>query len=282
MAEMKLRVARGFKIGTRINSIEVPPQLRIKKTSGIAWLDDAIGGEGGFTPTSTWMLTGGPGAGKSTLLRQLADSLTLAGHIAVYNTGEESLYQAKMACERLDLKSNFPVGEEIMLPRVLTYLDNVKSEPKNKSKQIFYLQDSLQTLDDGKYVDSAGNSRGTTSKTPTYCATGIVDWMQNNFGIGIFIGQCTKGDTFKGDNTIKHAVDGHAHMYYDEKEKSDTYGCLLFEVSKNRWGCNGKTYVLALGNKGIEERGHFRKAGAVAAEKRAQGEDSEEPEGVAA
>lgn len=269
MAEMRLKVSRGFKVGTRINTIEVPAALRVKKTSGITWLDDALGGEGGFTPTTTMMLTGGPGAGKSTLLRQLADSMTAAGHIVVYNTGEESLFQAKMACERLQLKSNFMVGEEIMLPNMLTFLDNVKKDPKNKDKQVVYLQDSLQTLDDGKYVDAKGVSRGTTGKTPTYCAEMMVDWMQANFGIGVFIGQCTKGGEFAGQNTIKHAIDTHAHMFYDEREKSDTYGCLIFEVQKNRWGCNGKSYILALTKQGIEERGFFRKAGAVAADEHA-------------
>lgn len=282
MADMRLKVARGFKVGTRINTIEVPPQLRVKKTSGIAWLDDALGGEGGFTPTATWMLTGGSGVGKSTLLRQLADSMTNAGHIVLYNTGEESLFQAKMACERLQLKSNFMVGEEVMLPKVLTFLDNLKADPKNKGKQIVYLQDSLQTMDDGKYVDAKGNSRGTTGKTPTYVVQGIVNWAQANFGICVFIGQCTKGDQFKGDNTIKHAVDGHAHMFYDEKEKSDTYGCLLFEVQKNRWGCNGKTFILGLTNTGIEERSHFRKAGAVAAENRGKKDEGADEADAAA
>lgn len=264
MPEMKLNVARGFKMGTRISTIEVPPALRIKKTSGISWLDEALGGEGGFTPTTTCMLTGGPGAGKSTLVRQLANSLTQAGHVALYNTGEESLYQAKMACERLGLKNDFAVGEEIMLPRVLTYLDAVKNDPKNKGKQIFYLQDSLQTLDDGKYVDSAGESRGTNGKTPERATDMIVDWTQRNFGISIFIGQVTKGGEFAGTQHIKHAIDTHAHMWYDEKEKSDTYGCLLFEVQKNRWGCNGKTFILGLEKTGVVERGHFRKAGAAA------------------
>lgn len=260
MAEMSLKVARGFKTGTKINTIEVPAELRVKRSSGITWFDDALGGEGGFTPTTTMMLTGGPGAGKSTLLRQLSDSMMKAGHVVLYNTGEESLYQAKMACERLKLTSNFPVGEEVMLPKVLTYLDNVKADPKNKGKQIVLLQDSLQTLDDAKYVDKDGESRGTTGKTPTTCAKMLVDWAQNNFGIVVFIGQCTKGGEFAGQNTIKHAIDTHAHMFVDEKEKSDTYGCLLFEVQKNRWGCNGKTYILGLTSTGIEERGHFKKA----------------------
>lgn len=259
--EMKLNVKRGFPTGTKVQSIVVPEELKRKATSGIKWFDDAIGGEGGFTPTSTMMLTGMPGAGKSTLLRQLADSMTGAGHVVVYNTGEESLFQAKMACERLKLKNNFMVGEETMLPNLLTFLDKLKADPKNKDKRIVLLQDSLQTLDDGKYVDAQGRSRGTTGNTPVHCSEMLVDWMQSNFGICVFIGQVTKGGDFAGKQTIQHAIDVRAHLFYDEKEKSDTYGCLLLEVTKNRWGCNGKTYVLGMTSTGIEERGSFTKAG---------------------
>ena len=269
MSTMSLKVARGFKLGTMRSTIEVPAALRIKRTSGIDWLDDAIGGEGGFTPTTTMMLTGGPGAGKSTLMRIMADTLTKAGHIAIYNSGEESLYQCQMACERLDLKLDFMMGEEVMLPKLLTYCDNVRNDPKNAKKQVFLLDDSLQTLDDGKYVDKDGKSRGTTSKTPTYCAEMIVDWAQSkdkhgNFGIAAFVSQCTKSGEFAGQNTIRHAIDTHAHLYVDEKEKSDTFGCLIFEVSKNRWGCNNKSYILQRSKKGyLEEAGSFKKAGAT-------------------
>lgn len=262
MAEMKLGTQRGFKTGTRISSIEVPPELRIKQSTGIEWFNNALGDEGGWTPTTTMMLTGGPGAGKSTLVRQLANSTKGQDHVPVYMSGEESLFQAKMACERLKLKNDFMVSEEVMLPRLLASLDQIKTEPKNKGKQIILLADSLQTLDDGKYVDSAGNSRGTTGNTPLACSHMLVDWMQKNFGICVFIGQCNKAGDFAGKNGIKHAIDVHAHMHYDEKEKSDTYGCLLFEVTKNRWGCNGKTFVLGLEKEGIVEKGSFMKAGA--------------------
>ena len=146
-----------------------------------------------------------------------------------------------------------------MVSNLLTYLDNVKKA--NPTKQIVLLQDSLQTLDDGKYVDRTGESQGTTSRTPTACAKMLVEWAQENFGVVIFVGQCTKGGVFAGQNIIKHAIDIHANLFCDEKEKSDTYGCLLFEVQKNRWGCTGKTYILGLTKEGIEERGCFSKAG---------------------
>lgn len=261
MAGMNLQVARGFKTGTMIQAIDVPDALRVKKSTGMRWMDAALGGLGGMTPTSTMMLTGGPGAGKSTLVRQLASSMTGEGHLVLYNTGEESLFQAKMACERLKLQHDFPVGEETMLPKVLEFLDRVKADPKLNGRQIVYLQDSLQTLDDGKYVDAQGRSRGTTGNTPMHCTEMIVDWMQRNFGIAVFIGQCNKAGDFAGKNGIKHAIDIHAHMFVDEKEKSDTFGCLLFEVQKNRWGCNGMTMILGMEQQGIVERGHIVKPG---------------------
>ena len=166
-----------------------------------------------------------------------------------------------MSCERLKLKNRFQVSEEAMLPKLLTYMDGLRAEPKNKGKQLVLLIDSIQALDDGKYVDSQGRSRGTTGNTPVHCAEMLVDWCQANFGICWFIGQVTKSGDFAGKQAINHAIDTRAHLFYDDKEKSDTYGCLLMEVPKNRWGCNGMTMVLGMTGTGLEERGHIMKAG---------------------
>ena len=261
MAEMNLKTARGFDTGTMVQSISVPPELRVKKSSGIKWVDTALGGTGGWTPTSCMMLTGGPGTGKSTLLRQLADTTTGEGHFTVYMSGEESLYQAKMACERMGLKNDFRVSEEKMLPRLLAWMEKAKADPKNAGKQQILLIDSLQTLDDGKYLDSKGNSRGTTGNTPLACTEMLVDWCQRTFGICVFIGQVGKGGEFLGKNGIKHAIDIHAHLWCDDREKSDTYGCTIFNVEKNRWGVNGTNFIVGLSKTGLEERGSFSKAG---------------------
>ena len=272
MATMNLKVSRGFKTGTMISEVNVPKELEHRKSTGLEWMDIALGsspqeialGDSGFTPTTTMLLTGMPGAGKSTLARQLASSMTGAGHVVVYNCGEESLVQGKKACKRLQLKHDFMVGEEVMLPSLLEFLDKVKKDPKNAGKQVVLIQDSLATLDDGKYVDAQGRSRGTTSNTPVHCIEALVDWMQANFGIGIVIGQVTKSGDFAGKQTIMHAVDARMHLFVDEKEKSDTYGCLLAEVPKHRWGCNGMTMVLGMESTGIVERGRITKPGFAA------------------
>lgn len=248
---MRLNVSRGFKLGTMHSSIRVPPELRVKWSTGVPWVDDILGGEGGFTRTSVVMLTGGPGCGKSTLLRQLASAMAaIDGVIPVYNTGEESLFQAKLAMERLRCDNDFAVGEERDLRSLLAFMDNAAAG----GKVPVLLQDSLQTLDDGKYRDG-----GTTGNTPVRCTEMLVDWAQRALGHAWFVGQVTKDGDFAGKNTIKHAIDVHVHLFYDEEKKSDTYGCLLAEVQKNRWGCNGKTYILGLTATGIEERGSFTK-----------------------
>jgi DNA repair protein RadA/Sms len=246
---MKLNVGvQGLKRGTKITDITVPPALRDRKKVGLEWFDDAVGGDG-FVPSSVMMLTGTPGAGKTTMLLQLADAITGSGHICLYNTGEESLYQVKMVAERLKLKNGFVVGQDIMVEEVLEHADELRAA--NKGKQIFILQDSLQTLDDGKY------GGGTNSMTPVRSTEMLTDWAKSNYGIVCFIGQVTKGGEFAGKNTIKHAVDVHGHLFIDDDKKSDTYGERLFEINKNRFGCSGRTYVLGLERTGLYEKGSY-------------------------
>lgn len=254
MADMNLNVGvQGLKRGTNIMGIDVPEALRHRKKSGIEWFDDALGSEG-FTPSTSMMLTGGPGCGKTTMVLQLADSIMKAGHIALMNTGEESLYQVKMVVERLRLKSGFIAGQDVMASDVIAHADELRKA--NPNKQVFLLQDSLQTLNDGKYKDG-----GVTGSTPLRCCEMLTNWAKSTYGIVIFVGQVTKSGDFAGKNAIKHAVDVHGHLYFDDDKKSETYGERLFEVQKNRFGCNGKTYIIGIDKDGLKEKGHFKKVG---------------------
>lgn len=262
MATMNLNVGiRGLKRRTNILELEVPEALKQKRKTGISWFDDALGGEG-FTPSTSMMLTGGPGCGKTTLILQLADSIMKQGHIAILNTGEESLYQVRMVAERLNLKKGFICGQDTMVDDVLAHCEEFRlSEEKRekdplKRKQIFLLQDSLQTLNDGKYKDG-----GTTGNTPLRCCEILTDYVKEHFGILAFIGQVNKSGEFAGKNQIKHAIDVHGQLYFDDDKKSETYGHRLFEITKNRFGCNGKTYVLKMEKDGLHEEGSFMKAG---------------------
>lgn len=249
MSKMNLAVGiKGLKRGTNINEIEVPAALRDRKKVGISWFDDALGSEG-FVPSSVMMLTGTPGAGKTTMLLQLADAITKSGHICLYNTGEESLYQVKMVVDRLGLRSGFVVGQDTMVEDLLEHADGLRKA--NPKKQVFVLQDSLQTLDDGKY---AGN---TNSMTPVRCVEALTDWAKSTYGIVAFIGQVTKSGDFAGKQTILHAVDVRGQLYIDEEKKSETFGERIFEVTKNRFGTSGLSYVLGIGRGGLYEKGSF-------------------------
>lgn len=249
MSKMNLNVGiKGLKRGTNISEIEVPTALRERKKIGIGWFDDALGGEG-FVPSSVMMLTGTPGAGKTTLLLQLADSITKAGHICVYNTGEESLYQVKMVAERLGLQSGFIVGQDTNVELVLEHADLLRKA--HPGKQVFILQDSLQTLDDEKWND------GANSMTAMRCTEMLTDWAKSNYGVVIFIGQVNKDGEFSGKNGILHAVDVRGQLYIDKKKSSETYGERIFEISKNRFGCSGRAFILGIRREGLYEKGAF-------------------------
>ena len=155
MAKMTLNVGiKGLKRGTNILDVEVPKQLRDRKKVGITWFDDALGGEG-LVPSSVMMLTGTPGAGKTTMLLQLANAITKAGHVCLYNTGEESLHQVKMVAERLGLREGFYVGQDTVVTELLAHADALRKA--NPNKQVFILQDSLQTLNDGKWGEETNS-----------------------------------------------------------------------------------------------------------------------------
>ena len=251
MSGMSLNIGiKGLKQNTNILDIKVPEFMRQRKNTGISWVDNAYGdGEkSGLVPTSVVMLTGTPGAGKTTLLLQIADSITKLGHVCLYNTGEESLYQVRMVTERLGIKNGFICGQDIMVPDLLTKADNIKK--LNPGKQVFILQDSLQTLNDGKYKDG-----GTTANTPLRCTEILTDWTKSTGSIMMFIGQVTKGGDFAGKNAILHAVDVRAKLYIDLDKKSETYGERLFEVTKNRFGRAGTAYIVNMEKNGLHEAG---------------------------
>ena len=252
MSKMNLNVGiKGLKRGTTISEISVPEQLRQRVKSGISFFDDALGGEG-MVPSSVMMLTGTPGAGKTTMLLQLADAIVGAGHVCLYNTGEESLYQVKMVAERMGLSNGFVVGQDISARSLLEHADSLRVA--NPGRQVFILQDSLQTLED----DVAEQRGGANSMTAVRVTEMLTDWAKTNYGVVIFIGQVNKDGDFSGRQTILHAVDVRGRLYIDDKKTSETYGERIFEVTKNRFGVSGRAYILGMGRNGLREKGSIQ------------------------
>lgn len=236
-----------LKRGTNILDIEVPPQLDVTVSTGIEFFDDALGGAG-MTPSTSMMLTGSPGAGKTTLCLQLAESITKTGNICLFNTGEESLYQVRKHTRRLKVANGFVPGQDVLVDDVLAHADDLRK--KNSNKRLFLLFDSLQTLDDGFY-----NNGVTNSMTPVRCIEKITDYCKKHYAIAICIGQVNKNGDFAGKNILLHAVDVRAHLGFDEDKKSETFGERIFNVTKNRWGCSGKKYILGMRDDGLYEKG---------------------------
>lgn len=254
MAQMNVKVGiPNLPEGTNIKDIKIPAKLRERCKTGIEWFDTALGGEG-MVPSQVMMLTGTPGAGKTTMVMQLADSITKNGHHCLFNTGEESLYQTAMVAERLRIKSGFICGQDTYVDDLLRKADNIRAA--DKKKQIFLIQDSLPTLNDGYYKDG-----GTTGQTPIRCCEKLVNWAKDNYGIVIFINHVNKDGSFVGKQTVKHAIDSHGELYIDEEKKSETYGERLFTISKNRFGCSGKTMIVGMSDKGLYEKGEMSAIG---------------------
>jgi predicted ATP-dependent serine protease len=157
-----------------------------------------------------------------------------------------------MVAERLRLKNGFCVGQDVMVSDLLNHADYLKKQ--HKGKQIFLLQDSLQTLDDGKYTNAAGESLGTNGASPMRCTEMLTNWAKTTSGIVVFIGQVNKNGVFSGKNGILHAVDVKGHLAIDKDKDSDTFGERVYEVTKNRYGVSGKSYVMAMGDRGISEK----------------------------
>jgi DNA repair protein RadA/Sms len=250
MSNMNLSVGlKSWKRGTNILDLEVPAQLERTVKTGLSWFDEAVSSGEGMTPSTAMMLTGTPGAGKTTMCLQLADSITKTGSVCLFNTGEESLFQVRKVARRLNVQHGFVAGQDILVSNILTHADHLRKS--NPGKQVFLVLDSLQTLDDGKY------SNGTNSMTQVRATEMITNWCKETYGIALIIGQVTKNGDFAGKQTLKHAVDAHGHLFIDEQKNSDTYGERLFEIQKNRFGANGKTFILGMNRNGLYEKGSY-------------------------
>jgi DNA repair protein RadA/Sms len=241
----------GVEKGTNIHDVYVDSRLRTNIKTGIEWLDLAAGGEHnpGFMPSSVTLLTAVPGGGKTTLALQAADAITRSGHIALYNSREESLAKVKMTCERIGLPRGFICGEDWQLDKVLAHAQYLSN--KHPKKQLFLFLDSLKTLNDMFYKDGAVNSM-----TPVRVMQKIIEFCKKTYTIAIVIGHVTKDGKFEGKQQIKHDLDAHAHIHFDLNKKSPTYGLRIYSYSKNRCGpISVEGTVLDMDEKGLKPSG---------------------------
>jgi DNA repair protein RadA/Sms len=242
---MKLNVKNDrIVFGTNILDINIPNKLRERHKCGVDYIDDAFGGEG-FTPSTISLFTGEPGAGKTTLMLTLADSLTSQGYVCLFNTAEESLFQVKLTCERLDLRNGFIAGQESYVPRLITQCDTLRK--KYPGKPFFLIVDSLQTLNDGKYGEDHTNSQSAVRALQI-----LTDYAKEHYINVICIGQVNKSGNMAGSQKLKHMVDAMLHLSIEKKDE-DFKGLRVLETIKNRFGGAGWTFFLDLKNSGFNE-----------------------------
>lgn len=242
---MKLKVKNDrIVFGTNILDINIPNKLRERNKCGIDYIDDAFGGEG-FTPSTISLFTGEPGAGKTTLMLALADALTSQGYTCLFNTAEESLYQVKLTCERLDLRNGFVAGQESYVPRLISQCDTLRN--RNPSKPFFLIVDSLQTLNDGKYGEEHTNGQSAVRALQM-----LTDYAKEHYINVICIGQVNKSGNMAGSQKLKHMVDAMLHLSIEKKDE-DFKGLRVLETVKNRFGGAGWTFFLDLKASGFNE-----------------------------
>lgn len=243
--------------GKNIMTVVVPPELRIKLKTGLPFIDFALGG--GLTPSTCWMVTGDPGCGKTTLMLTIANALTLQGHVVLYNGREESVFQVKMACERLGVNDGFIMGEDVFVDNVIEHAKSIQAKLHNenakvtdisKHRRVVIIADSLQALDSGKY-----DTGRKTKNTPVQCASALIGWAKGakegeTSGILLFVNHVTKSGHFAGDNTLLHAVDAHLNFGFDRNNKSETFGERILSKAKDRFGPASPPMVVEMGEGG--------------------------------
>ena len=247
-----------------IRSIKVPEQMENNVNMGHEKLNVLMAGDGA-TPSTACLVTGVPGSGKSTMMFQLADMISREGHIALYNTCEESLLQVSKVSNRLRLKYGFNVSS---FRSVFDLRDHAKRfQEANPGKQVFLFVDSLQTIEvpnveydenfiikcDADGVPLKRKGRPTGGQTQEVEVTEILtNWCKTTYGIMFLIGQVNKNGEFSGKQAIKHWVDAHLHLDINRDRYSGDYGCRTAEMTKNRFGVAGIYYPFEIEARGIK------------------------------
>jgi predicted ATP-dependent serine protease len=254
------------KVGESRNiiTVKIPAQMENNINMGHEKINILMSGDGA-TPSTACLVTGVPGAGKSTMMFQLADAITSSGHVALYNTCEESLVQVSRVAKRLRLKHGFLVASH---RNVFDLVDHAKQlQEAHPDKQVFIFVDSLQTIEvpnweydefgtvlrdaQGEPLKRKGRPLG--GQTVQVETTKILTaWCKKTYGIMFLIGQVNKDGDFSGRQAIKHWVDAHLHLDINRDRYSGDYGCRTAEMTKNRFGVAGIYYPFEIEARGIK------------------------------
>ena len=232
--------------GTSISKIKVPDHLNRTCTTGVDYVDSAMGGQG-FTPSSVTLFTGEPGAGKTTMVLTVASAVAKnKDAICVFNTAEESLFQIKKTVNRIGLTGDFACGNSSEIDDVLEGCQKMMEKRGNKNKQMFIIIDSLQQM------NATHDRYGRGYRSDSLVLEKILSFCKETHAIALIINQVNKSGTAAGSNKLKHMVDAHMHLGVERKSE-DFMGMRVLETKKNRFGGCGHVFFLDLLRSGFSE-----------------------------
>jgi len=236
-----------IEIDTNILSVEIPKEMEKAIPTGHPWIDKLYAGDGIIAGTVS-LFTGDPGAGKSTLMADLADKLTGAGHMALYNSGEEAIYQIRRAVKRLNLKNGFIPSYNVEAHAIIEHAEKLRAKYKNK--KLFVIMDSLQCMRMRREEGVRGRNMS-DEKQSMESFHMLTEYCKNNWIPLFVIGHVTKDGKFSGKNTIKHMIDCHMHLELETDPETGTQERLLC-MEKNRFGVSGTFYSATMYETGLK------------------------------
>ena len=223
-------------INTQKGAVKVSEMTKAdykRSPTGYAELDRVLGG--GIVEGSVVLLSGEPGIGKSTILLQASASIGIQEKV-LYVSGEESLGQLKLRCDRLNVKS------EQLYFLTETDVERIMIECDKISPRVLIV-DSVQTL----FSDKIASAPGSLTQVKE-CALAFIAKAKNEGISVILVGHVTKDGGISGPKILEHMVDA---VLYFEGERTQQYR--IIRAIKNRYGSTNEIGVFEMTDKGLCE-----------------------------
>ena len=212
----------------------IPADSGIRQKTGIEEFDRIVGG--GIVPGQVTLVGGDPGIGKSTILLQVAQKLGKEDSAVLYVSGEESVTQAKIRAQRLN------VDNPHILVLAATDIRGILGEAARKKPGVLMI-DSIQVM----YDEEIPSAPGSVTQVRE-CAAELVRYAKKEQVAVVIVGHVTKTGAIAGPRVVEHLVDT---VLYFEGERHNVYRIL--RAVKNRFGSTDEIGVFEMTGHGLLE-----------------------------
>lgn len=202
-------------------------------TTGLSEFDCVLGG--GIIPGMVALIGGEPGIGKSTIMMQLSGVLSKS-HRILYISGEESLEQIKIRCDRL------AINHENILLFCQNDVELICKEILHQKPDLVII-DSIQAV----FLSNIDNLPGSMVQIKETASVLTRLAKKENTPL-FFIGHVTKEGYVAGPKILEHMVDT---VLYFEGELSNQFKIL--RTTKNRFGSTNEIGLFEMTDKGLKQ-----------------------------